>query len=75
MGFPERYALDTPAIDVERLPRAPNPVVIWVTRMALLLIMCALSLCVLVTSIMTVQVRCPPSEHAGPAQRPQADLP
>lgn len=57
MGFPERYALNTPATDVNRLPRAPSPVAIWVTRMLLALAVCALSMCVLVTSIITVKVR------------------
>lgn len=57
MGFPERYAIDTPALDVHRLPRAINPIFIWVTRMLLVLATCALSLCVLVTSILTVKVR------------------
>lgn len=58
MGFPERYALNTPAIDVNRLPRALSPVLVWVARMVLLLLVSALSLCVLVTSILVVKV-CP----------------
>lgn len=56
MGFPERYALKTPAIDVSRLPRAINPVLIWVVRMFLTLVMCALSLAVLVVSCLVVKV-------------------
>ncbi|KAK0526510.1 hypothetical protein OC834_004775, partial [Tilletia horrida] len=54
MGAPQRYALDTPAPDRERLPPAINPIIILVLRFFITLIVCGLALATCIMCILVV---------------------
>ncbi|CAD6926913.1 unnamed protein product [Tilletia controversa] len=54
MGAPQRYALDVPAPDRERLPPAVNPIIILVLRFLFTALVCGLALATAIMCILVV---------------------